>query len=211
MGYKRRNLADVRATDIGLSCSPRWVESELGHRDDRARAPVSRRAFSVWVVAAALLFSGIACGRNIGDACSSSADCDPTRGTRTCDLAQPGGYCLVEGCDARSCPSDSICVRAFPGAFLSKACSADTPCAVDEICLDVPSRAGADAGSAAAGGAAAYCARLGLEKRLCLQSCGGTGDCRGGYVCSAIGTSGTIALTLSAESATRARFCEPAK
>jgi hypothetical protein len=203
MGYKRRNLADSRATDKGPGrrepCDPRPSDNPL------ASAP-AWRACQLWVVGAALLFSGMACGRNIGDSCSSSSDCDPTRGTRTCDLSQPGGYCLVEGCDARSCPSNSICIRAFPGAFLEKICSVDAPCATDEICLPPSEQSTADGGTGSA-----YCARLSLEKRLCLQTCGSNGDCRGGYVCSAIGAAGTLALTLSAESTAQARFCEPAK
>jgi hypothetical protein len=277
MGYKRRNLADVRATDIGLGAwcetphfaraadPARWLRCSLvkylrvfalltpRHRaglaaqargsfhtrllatrgQNSATGDILRRARRhqrptsgspgasgavpvgsarrIGVVAAALLLSGIACSRNIGDSCSSSADCDPTRGTRTCDLSQPGGYCVVEGCDARSCPSNSVCVRVFPGAFLSKACSADTPCATDEICLGTEAPSGADAGGLDAGSGSGYCARLGLERRLCLQTCGGNGDCRGGYVCSAAGMTGTVALTLSAASAAQARFCEPAQ
>ena len=39
-----------------------------------------------------------ACGRDIGDECQTSVDCDPN-GTRACDLSQPGGYCTVLGCD----------------------------------------------------------------------------------------------------------------
>jgi hypothetical protein len=206
MGYKRRNLADFRATDIGPGRRDAWGSSDSCPPDRSPRTTPEWRVCRVWVVAAALLLSGLACGRNIGDSCSSSSDCDPTRGTRTCDLSQPGGYCLVEGCDARSCPSNSICIRAFPGAFLEKMCSADMPCATDEICLSQAGQSGADGGTGPS-----YCARLSLEKRLCLQTCGGNGDCRGGYVCSAIGAAGTLALTLSAESTAQARFCEPAR
>src|ERR1041384_3478092 len=66
------------------------------------------RALGLGVLLA--LASGVAgCGHKIGDACTNSADCDPSGGNRTCDISQPGGYCIIEGCDARSCPDDSVC------------------------------------------------------------------------------------------------------
>ena len=39
-----------------------------------------------------------ACGKEIGDSCSTNVDCAQD-GTRDCDLSQPGGYCTVNGCD----------------------------------------------------------------------------------------------------------------
>ena len=162
----------------------------------------------------ALCLGPQACSHKIGDSCSSGADCDPTSGTRTCDLSQPGGYCLLEGCDARSCPSDSICVRFFPELLLMQmstpagmnACApvpegAVSSCRADELCLptcvasDEPCLTG-------------VCARLSWEKRDCVQSCGSDGDCRGGYVCRKTGTAGTIALTTTANATPS--FCAPA-
>lgn len=202
MRYKRASLVDL--LDMNMELAPR-------ERGQAGSAWSGRRATLVAFASLALLFlSGLACGRNIGDSCSSGADCDPTSGTRTCDLSQPGGYCVLEGCDARSCPSDSMCVRIFPGAFLEKACSADTPCATDELCLSYAPAPGVDAGSSSATPVMGYCARLNLEKRLCLRTCGGNGDCRGGYACYPTGVNGAIALTLSSES-TPPSYCAPAR
>ena len=155
------------------------------------------------------LASGLAgCGHKIGDACTSSADCDPSGGDRTCDLSQPGGYCIVEGCDARSCPSDSVCVRFFPEQPLldpTKACDPAAVCTapVSGSCCDVDEECLPDVKNPGQ----AACVRTSLEKRACVQSCGGDGDCRGGYVCRASGTCGTLALTL--DSSATPKFCAP--
>jgi len=154
--------------------------------------------------------SGLAaCGHKIGDACTNSADCDPSGGTRTCDLSQPGGYCLIEGCDARSCPEDSVCMRFFPEQPLldpTKACDATATCSgpMSGVCCDVDEECLPDVKNPGQ----AACARRSLEKRACVQSCGGDGDCRGGYVCRATGTCGTLALTLN-PAGTPPKFCAP--
>lgn len=49
----------------------------------------------------------LACGPEIGDECSSSAECGAGR---TCDLNSAGGYCTIGGCTANSCPENSVCV-----------------------------------------------------------------------------------------------------
>ncbi|HEY8926427.1 MAG TPA: hypothetical protein VIU64_18725 [Polyangia bacterium] len=155
------------------------------------------------------LASGVAgCGHKIGDACTNSADCDPSGGNRTCDLSQPGGYCIVEGCDARSCPDDSVCMRFFPEQPLldpAKACDPTATCSgpMSGICCDVDEECLPDVKNPGQ----AACARTSLEKRACVQSCGGDGDCRGGYVCRASGTCGTLALTL--DPAAIPKFCAP--
>lgn len=140
------------------------------------------------------------CGHKIGDACSSSADCDPSGGTRTCDLSQPGGYCIIDGCDARSCPSDSVCARFFPAQPLLplKGCDPASPaaCAADEICLPDNNAM------------TASCVRMSLERRACVESCGSDGDCRGGYVCRALGQCGNAALTQDPNA--RPKYCAPA-
>jgi hypothetical protein len=155
-----------------------------------------RILFFLVAVALAVLGAASGCSHKVGDGCSTSADCDPTRGSRTCDLAQPGGYCIVEGCDARSCPEDSVCVRFFPESFLSEPCDPQRPatdngCTADELCLDV-----------------GLCARRSLERRACVQSCGGDGDCRGGYECRLAGARGSMALVLDPEDK-MPRFCAP--
>jgi len=165
------------------------------------------RAFGLGVLLA--LASGVAgCGHKIGDACTNSADCDPSGGNRTCDLSQPGGYCIVEGCDARSCPDDSVCMRFFPEQPLldpTKACDPAAACSgpVSGVCCDVDEKCLPDAKNPGQ----AACARTSLEKRACVQSCGSDGDCRGGYVCRVSGTCGTLALTL--DPAGTPKFCAP--
>jgi hypothetical protein len=132
-----------------------------------------------------------ACGRSIGDSCSTNAECS-ANGDRTCDMSQPGGYCTIEGCDANSCPSDSICVRFFPEQFLTKVCNPAviTDCSADEVCLAV-----------------GLCAQRADERRVCEKSCGSDDDCRGGYQCRPGGTQGSMPL-LSDPNAT-ASFCAP--
>ncbi len=215
MGYKDRTLLD-RHEDIGLSTRTcRWYAgagATRGTVDENGRllGPTwsSLKPWWSWLCLGVIVLGTLACGRHIGDSCSSSADCDPTSGTRTCDLSQPGGYCLLEGCDARSCPGDSVCIRVFPGALLSKTCSADAPCDPDELCLPYTSGPTSSSdGGAPAVRSGSYCARTSLEKRLCLQGCGGNGDCRSGYTCIEAGTNGTIALTLTASEAASTRYC----
>jgi len=159
---------------------------------------------SVGLLALAAMLATTGCGRKIGDSCTTSADCDPRSGSRTCDLSQPGGYCLIEGCDARSCPEDSHCVRFFPEMFLTGSCElhptcdrepCPTGCAADEACVP-----GAD-------GTAGVCVRRALERRYCVQSCGGDGDCRGGYQCLPTSAAGVVALTLDPNA--KPRFCAP--
>lgn len=138
------------------------------------------------LVAPSLLLG--ACGHDIGDDCKTSADCDPN-GTRACDLSQPGGYCTINGCDAKSCPSGSACIRVFPQEmFLSKSC--DEGCDADELCLD-----------------SGKCAKRSQETRLCGKLCGEDGDCRSGYECRPTGTRGS--MLLSVDPATSGRFCAP--
>jgi hypothetical protein len=63
-------------------------------------------------VATLLVLAG--CGHKIGDSCGQNVDCSPL-GDRFCDIASPGGYCTVEGCDisfvvaTKSCSVDSNC------------------------------------------------------------------------------------------------------
>jgi hypothetical protein len=51
-----------------------------------------------------------ACSPEIGDGCGTALDCSAS-GTRLCDLTQPSGYCTLDGCEADTCPSESVCVQ----------------------------------------------------------------------------------------------------
>jgi hypothetical protein len=161
----------------------------------------------------AALATAAACSRSIGDECATSVDCSPS-GDRSCDLSQPGGYCTVEGCDARSCPEDSVCIRWFPEKFLTLVCdpkcedtrdpnveaecAAKSPqdpkatdkCTPDELCLSV-----------------GKCARRSFERRTCVLTCGDNSDCRGGYECRMAGTRGSMPLLPNPNGT--AKFCAP--
>lgn len=194
-------------------------------------APVPRSAafFVLFVLLAP------ACGKEIGDSCSTNVDCNQD-GTRDCDLSQPGGYCTVNGCDEKSCPSEAVCIRIFPyevsrpacqydsdarfcpaGTGVCQpdnacACGQDSDCTSDGLCVpDVPRVPDVPNG---------YCVPRTSERRYCEKSCGNDGDCRGGYVCRQAGievkdwtpassTYGSIAMVANASSSTVVKFCAP--
>jgi hypothetical protein len=133
-----------------------------------------------------------ACGKKIGDACKVAYDCQETDNSRTCDISQPGGYCTIDGCDEKSCPSEAWCVRFFPRLYLDRACDPAVAdgCGVDDVCL--PEK---------------VCAPRATERRYCALACESNDDCRGGYECRLAGTLGTVAVTR--DPSTRARFCAP--
>jgi hypothetical protein len=138
------------------------------------------------------------CGHKIGDECSLNTDCDPNGG-RICDLAPPGGYCTIEGCDddSNKCPGESACIRFFPVLDMTKPCSPadelscqdrspDCDPALDENCCRC------EAGEECI--AEGFCVRRELEHRSCMKKCDGDGDCRDGYTCYATGTGGSELL-----------------
>jgi hypothetical protein len=146
-------------------------------------------------IAVGLLLALFACTRQIGDACKSSIDCSQ-ESDRTCDISQPSGYCTIEGCDERSCPSSSACVRFFPRLFIDKTCNLDEVpgvCASDEVCVPA--------------GAGASCAPRTSERRYCVHTCSDNGDCRSGYICRATGAEGTLGLALDPKVVIK--FCAP--
>ena len=81
-----------------------------------------------------LLAAVTGCDVEIGDACTQNVDCSPA-GDRVCDIAQPGGYCTIEGCDEGTCPEESLCVRFFPAEFLTVPCASARDCGADQECL----------------------------------------------------------------------------
>ncbi|NLY95702.1 MAG: hypothetical protein GXY23_16955 [Myxococcales bacterium] len=89
-----------------------------------------RLSWLPWGMALAL-FSG--CAPQIGDDCRTSAQCS-INADRFCDLAQPGGYCTVRGCNPDTCPDRAICVewRFEPprgtDTYCMERCSGDGDC-----------------------------------------------------------------------------------
>jgi hypothetical protein len=149
-----------------------------------------------------------ACGHSVGDSCLLSTDCSAA-GDRTCDLSQPGGYCTIEGCDDKSCPSEAICVRFFPIEFLSKPCTLDKAgdCDASEICICNPSGDNPRDTMMCDAGGAGLCAARDSERRLCVKSCKNNGDCRDGYVCRQGGAHGSVPLLTSPDD--NSSFCAP--
>jgi hypothetical protein len=70
----------------------------------------SSRRVVVALLAGSLFGALGACAPEIGDECETSTDCS-VNGDRFCDVAQPGGYCTVIGCDPDTCPDDALCVE----------------------------------------------------------------------------------------------------
>jgi hypothetical protein len=146
----------------------------------------------------ALLVPLIACGKKIGDECKTNFDCNEEDDTRTCDISQPGGYCTIEGCDEKSCPEDSVCIRFFPRQeFLTRPCAAGTECAPHELCLSV-----------------GWCAPRATELRRCVKTCSEGGDCRGGYECRTTGSDlgegrNDTSMPLTSDPNNPSRFCAP--
>jgi hypothetical protein len=134
----------------------------------------ARLPLLAWPLLLAALSLG-ACKKDIGDACKNSIDCSQ-ESERLCDISQPGGYCTIEGCDEKTCPEQSVCVRFFPHdpKGPTVACSA---CTADEVCLQD-----------------GHCVARASERRFCVHSCNDNGDCRGGYTCTLVGNGGTMPL-----------------
>lgn len=183
---------------------------------------MNRPGFGLLIAAVlAVAGSGAACKRQIGDDCKTATDCDPN-GTKACDLSQPGGYCTIMGCDETTCPSEAICIRYFPTAFLTKPCN---PSCEDVTNPDPDAGCDslADGGAGADGGAAAgprsdctadeiclvsgVCAPRSTERRYCAKGCGSDGDCRDGYECRLAGREGSMALTSGVD--VSVSFCAP--
>ena len=163
----------------------------------RNTSPVPR------TLALAFALLSLGCGKEIGNACQTNIDCQQD-GTRECDLSQPGGYCVVSGCDEKACPSGSVCIRFFSYLFSTASCQGDTDCPTDNLCLpDSPT---------------SLCVPRISEQRYCQKSCGDNSDCRGGYICQTAGmvgttatlpTRGSIALVNTANQSKPVRFCAP--
>lgn len=88
---------------------------------------------SLSIAAAVALCALVGCAPSLGDSCSNSADCS-VNGDRICDIASPGGYCTVRGCDPETCPGSGVCVewRGDPPrtaeTWCMKRCGSDSDC-----------------------------------------------------------------------------------
>ncbi len=123
-----------------------------------------------------------ACAPEIGDDCSTSADCATTDQSRLC-LSEalesfPGGYCTVFNCQPGSCPSESVCVG-------YRTALANAP-----ECQD-PS------------------ARARLQQTYCMRTCSKDGDCRTGYACIDMGEENPWGASVLEEGkrASRTKIC----
>jgi hypothetical protein len=57
-----------------------------------------------------VLLAAGGCASEIGDSCGYDVDCSPNM-DRNCDRNQPGGYCLILGCEPDTCPGEAVCVE----------------------------------------------------------------------------------------------------
>jgi hypothetical protein len=139
-----------------------------------------------------------ACGKKIGDECKTAFDCNQNDENRTCDISQPGGYCILEACDQGSCPDEAACVRFFPRLNLQEGtCDRADPnsCGFMGKCI------------VDGAGTTTKCAPLSSEIRRCVLMCDNDGDCRDGYECRTSGTFGSEALTNVPGG--QVQFCSP--
>jgi hypothetical protein len=132
------------------------------------RAPMGYRLVSLALLGLLIAAPAVlgACGKEIGDPCSGSADCSPN-GDRICDLdpQSPDGYCTIPGRDSSTCPDEAVCVRFFSGSF-TLTCETNDGCSLDELCS-----------------VSGHCVPRSSEVRFCMKTCDSSGDCRDGYEC----------------------------
>jgi hypothetical protein len=122
---------------------------------------------------------------------------------------------LSKGCDPACEVSDQLstpmmmCSAGGPSA--PERCTRPDPtdsskhyqplCAADELCIPTPDLP-ADPYSLPG-----RCAPRSSERRLCVKTCGGNDDCRGGYTCRRGGTKGSLPLLTN--SCGNVSFCAP--
>ncbi|MDJ0764653.1 MAG: hypothetical protein QNJ97_16865 [Myxococcota bacterium] len=105
----------------------------------------------------------MACGAEIGDECTLDYDCSQNL-ERNCDRSQPGGYCLIVGCDPDECPEEAVCVEfTAPCPQVNDDPNDDNP--IDDCDLIEPNRG----------------------RSYCLRHCSSNGDCRSKYQCVTVG------------------------
>ena len=89
------------------------------------------RLLIVFSTLSALIFS---CGKQIGDDCSTSLDCEPGQ---LCDVSYPGGYCTVFSCSEDICPEEAVCIEFVPMFYRNcmLKCTTDGDCRKDYRCI----------------------------------------------------------------------------
>jgi len=78
-----------------------------------------------------------------------------------------------------------VCVAFFPPATLITPCD---PATEDRLGSDAATNDCTDAEVCLSSG---FCAQASLERRYCMQRCGGSGDCRDKYTCRTTGELGS--------------------
>lgn len=134
-----------------------------------------------------MLIVGVAagCGKEIGDDCSFSVDCDPN-GERICDVSSQDGYCTIQGCDYYTCPEEAVCVQFFTGSFANKTCdplATVDECAAEDRTVTDPTAPRRCCGFDELCAVDGQCVPRASEFRYCMRQCGNDGDCREGYEC----------------------------
>lgn len=130
------------------------------------------------------------CSAEIGDECQANSDCSLNY-DRTCDFHQPGGYCLIIGCEPNSCPEEASCVE-----FI-------TPCP------EPFDGAGPDLN-----GNNAECDEIepNRKRTYCLKHCNKNDDCRSNYDCVGVADSGepnTIPQAAIIDDSSKSKICVP--
>lgn len=149
---------------------------------------------SLLVVSLGALAGLGACGKEIGDACSFSTDCDPNGGRGCIDPSPAGGdgYCTIAGCDYSTCPDEATCVQFFTGDFTNKPCdptlpaTPTTPDPMDPNAPELPTTCGPGVNCCSLDelcSLEAHCVPRASEVRYCMRTCSSDGDCRDGYEC----------------------------
>jgi hypothetical protein len=84
--------------------------------------------------AVALLLAGAACSTEVGDECTSDAECGEGR---ICDRASRAGYCTVSPCGPNSCPANSVCARfANDLTYCMALCESNEDCREGYTCTE---------------------------------------------------------------------------
>ena len=140
------------------------------------------------------------CSRTIGDACKDNVECSAL-GDRYCDVASPGGYCTVEGCDQTSCPDSSVCIRFFSLQKGRQSCDASkvvrTDCSGGDCCKPGDPgccKLGERCLCEEPGCQSGYCTSEASERRYCMKPCDSDSDCRTGFQCTVTGSSGALSV-----------------